>query len=136
MRVLKILPMIFRTPPKVAIAAGGAAASPLVATAARAADFSTLANPIYVSASGNHKALLKQASAVLSKATSPVTIVFQSYVSCVALDQANNGTSATASALYWDATGAETACEIPVTGVVPDAVMSDVYPSTCGVTLK
>ena len=92
-------------------------------------------NPIHVSASGNHKALLKQASLVLQKAASPVTIVFQSYVSCVALEQAINKGSATASALYWDGSGAEVQCEIPLTGVTPDAVMSDVYPSTCGVIL-
>lgn len=106
----------------------------LAATSAEAADCSTLPNPIYVSASGNHKALLKQASAVLAQATTPVTIVFQSNVSCVALDQVISGTKATNSPLYWDA-GVETACTIPVAGVDPDVAMSDVYASTCNATL-
>lgn len=108
----------------------------LAAGRAEAAPCADLTNPVYLSASGNHKALLKQASAVLRTAASPVTIVFQSYVSCVAIDQIVTGTSAAASALFWDATGTETACELPsIAGVVPDAGMSDVYPATCGATL-
>src|SRR5690349_20910782 len=87
------------------------------ASSAEADPCSSLPNPIHISASGNHKALLKQASLVLQNAASPVTIVFQSYVSCVALDQMISGTSATASALYWSSAGVETACEIPVSGV-------------------
>lgn len=106
----------------------------LAATPAEAADCSTLPSPIYFSASGNHKALLKQASAVLSQAATPVTIVFQSNASCVALDQVVSGTKATNSALYWDA-GVETACTVPITGVDPDVAMSDVYASTCNATL-
>ena len=113
---------------------GVVVAALLAASSAEAADCSTLPNPIYLSASGNHKALLKQASAVLSAAATPVTIVFQSNVSCVALDQMISGTKATNSALYWDA-GVETACTIPLTGVDPDVAMSDVYAPTCNAAL-
>lgn len=102
---------------------------------ADAADCSTQPKPVYLSASGNHKALLKQASLVLQQQVDPVTLVFQQYVSCVALDQVMNGTKATASAIYWDSTGTEVACQLPLDGVVPDAGMSDVFASTCGVTL-
>jgi hypothetical protein len=121
------------------IGLGGLALAGCLAQAgiAEAAPCSDQQNPIYVSASGNHKALLKQASAVLRAASSPVTIVFQSYVSCAALDLAlsNGATKATNTALYWNASGAETACEIPAGGIDPDAVMSDVYASTCERTL-
>jgi hypothetical protein len=107
----------------------------LTARSAEAAPCADRPNPIYVAASGNHKALLKQASAVLQAAPSPVSIVFQSYVSCAALDLAIANGKATNSALYWNASGVETACELPAGGVVPDAVMSDVYASTCERTL-
>jgi hypothetical protein len=112
-----------------------AASSIAMTSTAYAADCSTLPSPLYISASGNHKALLKQASAVLSQGATPVTIVFQSYVSCVALDQLVTNTNATSSPIYWDSTGAEVACTIPVAGVPPDVAMSDVYASTCGTTL-
>jgi len=109
----------------------------LLSATAEAAPCADQANPLYIAASGNHKALLKQASAVLRAASTPATIVFQSYVSCAALDLAlsNGTTKAVGTALYWDASGMEVTCEIPIAGVDPDVVMSDVYASTCERTL-
>jgi hypothetical protein len=89
-----------------------------------------LPSPVYVSGSSAAKPFLKRFGENLF-ATGEMTIVYQSAGSCVGVDAVVNHTPVTGSAKYWDDTGAEATCDLPVDGQPVDLAISDVFASTC-----
>lgn len=102
---------------------------------ALAAACSALTNPAYFTGSSAVKPLLKTASAPLLAATPSVQIVYKSQGSCTAPDAIVNGTKITGTGIFWDGAGTETTCDLTVGGDTVDVGVSDVYSSSCNVTL-
>ena len=107
----------------------------LTGTEARAADCSSLPNPVYLAGSSASKPVLKQVAKILSARTPAITLVYQSVGSCAGVDAMVNGTPVTATAKYWDAEQKEVACDLPPGGSTVDIGISDVYAGSCEYTL-
>jgi ABC-type phosphate transport system substrate-binding protein len=104
---------------------------------ARAATCDSLSNPVYVSGSTAAKPLLAEIGRYFSSQTPAVTIVYLGQGSCGGIDAILNGTplrgEGQSGLSYWEATGAERHCDVPLSGpgVQADVGMSDVFTSTC-----
>lgn len=119
---------------RLALAVAGLAASVatgLTTNEARALDCATLPKPVYVTGAG--KVILEGLGTALS--TSGVTLVYKLQGSCLATDAILGGIKITSAvddpAIYWDGTGTELECDLPVGGVVASLGLSDVFPETC-----
>lgn len=124
-----------RTPPTsplvAAIVAFGAAS--LSAASARAADCTTLPNPVYVGGSSAVKPVLAKVAQVLAAQQPAVTVVYLSQGSCVGVNTVLNKTAVSGAAAFsvWDGAGTETKCDVAMPGVQLDVGVSDVYADTC-----
>lgn len=119
-------------------AAAALAAGTVMVTAvkAEAATCASYPNPVYIGGSSAVQPLLQKIASPLSMGTTPVSIIYISVGSCVGVSDVTTPTPDTTTPNYIDpTTGTLTACTAPVTGTPLDIGVSDVYPSTCGVTL-
>ena len=119
--------------PAVLVATAGLLAS----TGARAADCSTLPNPVYATGSSAAKGVLGKTAAVLAAQSPSITVVYLSQGSCTGVSavlssQPMTGTVAAGNApSIWDVNGNESKCDIPAPGVQADIGISDVFAETC-----
>lgn len=106
-----------------------------VAPAAKAADCSTLANPVYVAGSSAVKPFLAKVAAALGKLSSPITVVYQSQGSCVGVNYFSSDTPSklTGTGVIFDANGADVAGGCTLNDNTVDIGVSDVYAASCGV---
>ncbi|AKU92095.1 substrate-binding domain-containing protein [Vulgatibacter incomptus] len=107
----------------------------LVGARAQAVECASLPNPVYLAGSSAVKPVLKKVSQTLSSRNPSITLVYQSLGSCAGVDAIVSGTKVTATAKYWDAAGAEVACDLPAEGANIDIGISDVYAQTCNYVL-
>jgi hypothetical protein len=108
----------------------------LAARAAPAVDCVGLPTPVYVTGSTAAKPLLAEIGKAMAAQTPPVTVVYMGGGSCAGVDAILSGTpimgSGTTALSYWDASGVELKCDIPVMGgVVAHIGISDVFANTC-----
>ena len=117
-----------------------------------AADCTTVRNPVYVAGSTAAKPILAQVARFMVAQTPPVTIVYSGLGSCAGVDAILNGTALHGSGATglstWDATGAESKCDLPTPATTPtsptstastgtstpvtaDVGLSDVFATTC-----
>lgn len=125
-------------PPEAAAAALLAAAC-LAPSAARALACKDLPSPIYGTGGSAHKTFFSKYGAALSKLSEPVTVVYQAPGACVAMSALGEKTKGagllTGTASYWDATGKEQTCDLPLTGQPVEFGAMGVFPTSCpGVT--
>lgn len=123
-----------------ALAAGAAFATMMCgSSSAFAADqCSTLGgNQVYLAGSSAVKPVLKQLSATLKAAGSPIRLIYQSVSSCTGLSEVATQAGDKTSGSYWGDDGTELKCDVDATsGHIPDIGLSDVYAATCdGVTV-
>ncbi|MEA2748946.1 MAG: hypothetical protein QOI41_3089 [Myxococcales bacterium] len=117
---------------------GGLAVALLLLTASEkalaAGDCSALTNPIYGLGGSSTKPLIGKVAAGLAAATVPATIVYQAPGACVGINGLIANTLLTGTASYWDTTGKEQSCALPVAGQPIDfASMGNSAPSCPGV---
>ena len=107
-----------------------------VAPAARAADCSSLTNPVYVAGSSAVKPFLAKVAAALGKLSSPITVVYQAQGSCVGVNYFSSGstTKLMGTGVIFDAQGADIAGGCTLNENTVDIGVSDVYAASCGVT--
>ena len=118
----------------VRLAAAGAASATLLSIGeAKAADCPAFTNPVYVTGSSASQPVLKAISVVLAGQATPVTVVYVKTESCQGVNTFAAATPVPAAATYWPA-GVATSCTL-TTPPVADASVSDVFATTCGVTL-
>jgi hypothetical protein len=102
------------------------------ASAAAQPACSTLSSPVYVSGASGSAPLMRWVSAQLKTAGEPLTIVFVSTTTCVAIDAIVNSTPATGTATYWLADGTAQTCALPmVTGRVVDMALAGTGSELC-----
>lgn len=107
----------------------------LVAGRALADDCATLPNPIYGLGGSATKPLLGKVAAGLAAAPAPATIVYQAPGACLGINGLIANTSITGTASYWDTTGKELTCTLPVAGQAIDfANMGNAATSCPGVS--
>lgn len=87
--------------------------------------------PVFIAGSSAAKPMLKQVSAALAAATSPVRLVYQSLGSCAGLSDMTTNTKEPATGIVWDGTGTEMSCDAPSGGAAVDLAISDVFPTSC-----
>jgi hypothetical protein len=80
-------------------------------------DCDELPSPVYGLGANAVKPLFKRLGQGLSSAASPETIVYQAPGQCVGINGLLAGTDITGTAIYWDETGTELTCTLPITGV-------------------
>lgn len=98
---------------------------------ASAAPCESLPKPVYVTGSSAVKPFLKGLGKALSESASPVTIVYKGQGSCTGVDAILESVPMTGTASYWDASGAETSCDLALAGNRADIGVSDVFPTSC-----
>ncbi len=86
------------------------------AKAAGAADCKDLPSAIYGLGGSATKPLLGKFAGALAAATPPQTIVYQAPGACLGINGLLAGTKITGTASYWDTTGKEQSCTLPLTG--------------------
>ncbi|MFO0722793.1 MAG: hypothetical protein U1E65_03340 [Myxococcota bacterium] len=101
-----------------------------LAQPAQAQDCSTLPHPVFVGGSSAVKPVLKALGTQLT-ATASITLVYQGSASCNGITAFTDATKLKDAASYWDATGAEKSCTVPLDGQAIDIGLSDVFPATC-----
>jgi hypothetical protein len=96
---------------------------------------SSLPNPVIGVGGSASKPLIARVAAALAGATPAQTVIYQSPGACFAISHYVDGTPITGTASYWDATGTERTCNLPITGVAPDFGMAGNSATLCsGVT--
>jgi ABC-type phosphate transport system substrate-binding protein len=105
------------------------------ASAAHAADCSTLMNPVYVAGSSAVKPFLAKVAAELGKQSTPITVVYQSQGSCVGVNYFSSDAPAklTGTGVIFDAQGADVAGGCTLAENTVDIGVSDVYAASCSV---
>jgi hypothetical protein len=79
--------------------------------------------------------LLKSVAVNLLKVPNPITLVYQSPGACFGITPYVDNKTITGTASYWDSTGTELKCDLPLTGYDPDFGMLGVAATACdGVT--
>lgn len=99
------------------VAAAGLCAAFMAATEAAALDCDTLPSPVYGRGANAVKPILKRLGQALAQAPSPETIIYQAPGQCFGINSLLDGEPLTGTASYWDATGTEQTCDLPVLGV-------------------
>lgn len=118
-------------------AAAAALALGLVAPAvSQAAPCSSLPNPLYGQGGSAHVPLLSKVGKALSNFDPPRTLIYQAPGACVGLNTlvagATGGSATiTGTASYWDSTGAEQTCDLPIVGQKIDFAAAGVYAPSC-----
>src|SRR5262249_34715607 len=107
-----------------------------LATPVRAADCSTLPNPLFVAGSSAVQPLLAAIGRILVGGTTPTTIVYLGTGSCVGVNAILSGTPIMGSGMtaltYWDPNGTPQQCDVPANAPVnADIGVSDVFANTC-----
>lgn len=112
---------------------GGVLALIVVMAPARAdaAACTDLPNPTIGLGGSAAKPLLARFGAELARLEDPVTLVFQSTTSCFGITAYIDDAPLTGTASYWDATGAEQMCDLPLTGLTPDYGLMSIEPTLC-----
>ncbi|HKP63740.1 MAG TPA: hypothetical protein VJV78_43700 [Polyangiales bacterium] len=105
------------------------------APAARAADCSTLTNPVYVAGSSAVKPFLAKVAAELGKLSPAITVVYQSQGSCVGVNyfSTETPTKLMGTGVIFDADGKDIAGGCTLTDNTVDIGVSDVYAASCNV---
>jgi len=104
---------------------------------ASAATCDGLPSPVYISGSTTAKPLMAELGRFFSGQTPPVTIVYLGQASCAGIDAVVNASplrgEGTSALTYWEATGAERRCVVPMSGpgVLADVGLSDLFTATC-----
>src|SRR5262245_45131864 len=100
-----------------------------LAPAARAADCSTLTNPVYVAGSSAVKPFLAKVAAELGKLSPAITVVYQSQGSCVGVNyfSTETPTKLMGTGVIFDADGKDIAGGCTLTENTVDIGVSDVY---------
>jgi ABC-type phosphate transport system substrate-binding protein len=75
-----------------------------------------LPTPVYGTGGSTPKPLIGKVGAALAAATPALTIVYQSPGACHGINSVAGDVKLTGTASYWDATGKELTCDLPVTG--------------------
>lgn len=88
-------------------------------------------NPV-VYVSGTAKPYVQAVATALYADTAPITVIYVGQSSCDAWNQLLTGVMVTGPASYWPGNSTETKCMLPMAGVVPDVIVSDVFATTCG----
>lgn len=102
---------------------------------AAAAECTALPNPTIGLGGSAARPLLAKFAAELSALDEPITLVFQATTSCFGITAYTDDTPMTGTASWWDATGAEQMCDLPLTGLTPDYGLMSIEPTLCeGVT--
>jgi ABC-type phosphate transport system substrate-binding protein len=114
-----------------AVAALAALTATSVAAPSLAAPCSSLPSPIYGIGGSAPNQLFAKLGKALSAANPPVTIVYQSPGACFGPDAILNGTLIKGTANYWDATGTQQSCDLPITGQAADFGAGSNYPALC-----
>src|SRR5262252_6447244 len=106
-----------------------------VAPAAKAADCSSLTNPVYVAGSSAVKPFLAKVAAALGKMSPAITVVYQSQGSCVGVNyfSSDSPTKLTGTGVIFDANGADVAGGCTLNDNTVDIGVSDVYAASCNV---
>jgi len=86
---------------------------------AAAVDCKDLPSPIYGIGGSATKPLLAKIGTALSAASPPETVVYQAPGACVGVNALLGSTPLQGTATFWDATGKEDTCTLPVDGEVP-----------------
>jgi hypothetical protein len=97
-----------------------AVAGVLAPSSAFAIDGESLPNPIYGVGGNAIKPLLKRYGTALSAAADPITIVYQGPGQCFGIYNLVDETPLTGTAIYFDASGTEQTCDLPLAGVQAD----------------
>lgn len=96
---------------------------------------SDLPSPIYGIGGSAPSQLFSKVAKALSAANPPQTIVYQAPGACHGPDAILNGTKITGTANYWDATGTQLSCDLPLTGQKADFGAGSTYATLCpGIT--
>ena len=104
---------------------------------AYAGECAALPTPVYITGSTAAKPPLAEVAKIMASQHPPVTLVYAGQGSCGGVDAIVNGTpvhgEAAGGLVYWDATGAELKCDVPVKGpgALVDIGISDVFATTC-----
>jgi hypothetical protein len=114
-----------------AVAAAAALTASALAAPALAVPCNTLPAPIYGIGGSAPNQLFARLGKALSGATPAQTLVYQSPGACFGPNAILNGTKITGTASYWDATGAQQSCDLPLTGQDADFGAGSTYPSFC-----
>jgi hypothetical protein len=115
---------------RVAAAVIAAGATLAVTETARAADCSTVTNPVYVAGSSAIKNSLT-ALATPTLAAQHITLIYQSQGSCEGLSNFEQSTGLSGTALIMDGTSGGTTCTLTGNTTQIDVALADVYPATC-----
>jgi hypothetical protein len=102
-----------------------------IAAPALAAACNTLPSPIYGIGGSAPSQLFAKLGKALSNASPPQTLVYQSPSACAGVQAILNGTPITGTANYWDATGAQKSCDLPIVGQPADFGAGSTYPLAC-----
>lgn len=97
-----------------------AAAAFARAGAAGAVDCNALPEPVYGIGGSAQRPLLARVGARMSALSQPRTLIYQAPGACVGLNAVLNSTRLTGQGTYWTAAGAESTCDLPLTGQLPD----------------
>jgi hypothetical protein len=112
-------------------AVAAALATWLCTRPAHAVACNTLPAPVYGVGGSAPTQLFAKLGKALSNATPPQTIVYQSPGACVGPQYLINGTKMTGTANYWDTTGAQQSCDLPLTGQTPDFGAGGTFATFC-----
>lgn len=92
---------------------------------------SSLPSPVYGSGANAVKPLISRVAKALSASASPLTIVYQGPGQCVGLNGLLNDVPMTGTASYWDASGVESKCDLPLTGQPIEIAYMNSYATLC-----
>lgn len=101
------------------------------APVARAAPCKDLPAPIYGIGGSAQKPLFAKVAKALANAASPETFLYQAPGACFGPNAILSGTKLTGTASYWDASGTEQQCDLPLTGQTADVGASGVFATEC-----
>ncbi|MFT3773684.1 MAG: hypothetical protein QM820_50565 [Minicystis sp.] len=116
---------------RIAVAATAALTASSLAAPALAVPCNTLPSPIYGIGGSAPSQLFSKVGKALSNASPPQTLVYQAPGACFGPNAILNGTKITGTANYWDATGTQQSCDLPLTGVDADFGAGSNYASFC-----
>lgn len=103
----------------------------LAAGRAEAIDCSALPNPIYGLGGSAQKPLIARIAARLAAQTGGTTVVFQAPGACLGINALLGNTRVMGQASYWNATGMELQCDLPIAGQVVDFANMGNAATTC-----
>lgn len=98
---------------------------------ALAAPCKDLPSAIYGIGGSAQKPLFAKVATALAKASPPETFIYQAPGACFGVNAIISGTKLTGTASYWDASGTEQTCDLPLVGQTADVGASGVFATEC-----